>query len=54
MFLDDKDRERFYKILAFILALLIIQGVNDLIKGCIVMDKLDKIEEQLKEQGDEL
>jgi len=40
---DDRDRERVYKILAFILAILIMLGINDIIRGCIVMDKLDKI-----------
>jgi hypothetical protein len=43
MFVDDRDRERVYKILAFILAILIMLGINDIIRGCIVMDKLDKI-----------
>lgn len=44
MFVDDRDRERVYKILAFILAILIMLGINDLIRGCIIMDKLDKLD----------
>ena len=44
MFVDDRDRERIYKNLAFILATLIMLGINDLIRGCIIMDKLDKLD----------